>query len=214
MNCTKHVELAATAACTNCLQPFCSQCLVRVGERQMCTECCSRIPGSIPPRSLSASSPAAESMCSPGAAFALGLIPGVGAICNGEYLKAFVHVLTFGFLVSLAGSSKVGSFEPLFGFMTAAFFFYMPLEAYHTAKRNVLQASGLRVEARATNRQKENLWTGVILTLMGCLLFVNEWVEGFLEGMLKFWPVVLIGFGAYKIREHFHKERPLEAVEK
>jgi len=144
----------------------------------------------------------------------LGLIPGVGAICNGEYLKAIVHVLIFGFLVSLAGSSKVGSFEPLFGVMTAAFFFYMPLEAYHTARRNALRASGFRVEAREANKQQENLWTGVILTVMGCLLFINEWVEGFLEGALRFWPVVLIGFGAYKIREHLHKERPLKAVEK
>jgi len=45
-------------------------------------------------------------------------------------------------------------------------------------------------------------------------LFVNEWVESFLEGALKFWPVALIGFGAYKIREHLHKERPLGVVEK
>ncbi|MGH9428613.1 MAG: hypothetical protein ACRD2L_20175, partial [Terriglobia bacterium] len=144
----------------------------------------------------------------------LGLIPGVGAIGNGEYLKAVVHVLIFGFLVSLAGSSKVGSFEPLFGIMTVAFFFYMPLEAYHTAKRNALRAAGLQSGDRAPNKQEENLWTGVILTVMGCLLFVNEWVEGFLEGVLKFWPVVLIGFGAYKIWEHFSREQPLEAVEK
>jgi peptidoglycan/LPS O-acetylase OafA/YrhL len=33
-------------------------------------------------------------------------------------------------------------------------------------------------------------------------------VEGFLEGALKFWPVVLIGFGAYKIREHLKTEKP------
>ncbi|HEU0004347.1 MAG TPA: hypothetical protein VFS12_00030 [Terriglobia bacterium] len=144
----------------------------------------------------------------------MGLVPGVGAICNGEYLKAFVHVLMFGFLVSLAGSSKVGSFEPLFDIMTAAFFFYMPLEAYHTAKRNALRAAGFQLKDRTADKQEENLWTGVILTLMGCLLFVNEWVEGFLEGALKFWPVVLIGFGAYKIREHLKTEKPLEAVEK
>jgi hypothetical protein len=153
-------------------------------------------------------------MCSPGTAFALGLIPGVGAICNGEYLKALVHVLIFGFLVSLAGSSKVGSFEPLFGIMTAAFFFYMPLQAFHTAKRNALRAAGFQVKDPTTGKQEENLWTGVILTLMGCLLFVNEWVDGFLEGALKFWPVVLIGFGAYKIREHLHKERLLGVAEK
>jgi len=213
MNCTNHLEVAATGTCTNCLQPFCPQCLVRAGERQICTACFSRNP-SPPPRPLGASSPTNESMSSPGTAFALGLIPGVGAICNGEYLKAVVHVLIFGFLVSLAGSSQVGSFEPLFGIMTAAFFFYMPLEARHTAKRNTLRAAGLQLEDRAAAKQEENLWTGVILTVMGCLLFVNEWVGGFLEAALKFWPVVLIGFGAHKIREHLNRKKPLEAVEK
>jgi hypothetical protein len=54
----------------------------------------------------------------------------------------------------------------------------------------------------------------VILTFMGCLLFVNEWVDGFLEGALKFWPAVLIGFGAYKIRQHLGRGKPLEAAEK
>ena len=207
MNCTKHFEVAASAVCTNCIQPFCSDCLVRVGERQICTACFSQNP-SPPPPPLPTSPPTTESMCSPGTAFALGLIPGVGAICNGEYLKAVVHVLIFGFLVSLSGSSKAGSFGPLFGIMTAAFFFYMPLEAYHTAKRNALRAAGLPLEDRAADKQAESLWNGVILTVMGCLLFVNEWVEGFLEGTLKFWPVVLIGFGAYKIREHLNRGKP------
>ena len=213
MNCTKHFEVAVSTVCANCLQPFCSQCLVRVGEKQFCIACFSQSP-SPPPRPLNPSGPSTESICSPGTAFALGLVPGVGAICNGEYLKAFVHVLIFGFLVSLAGSSKVGSFEPLFGIMTAAFFFYMPLQAYHTAKRNTLQAAGFQVKDRPANKQEEDLWTGVILTLMGCLLFVNEWVEGFLEGALKFWPVVLIGFGAYKVRQHLSRGKPLEAAEK
>ena len=213
MNCTKHFEVAASTVCANCLQPFCSQCLVRVGERQICTGCFSQNSSPLP-RPLSPVAPTTEPMCSPGTAFALGLIPGVGAICNGEYLKALVHVLIFGFLVSLAGSSKVGSFEPLFDIMVAAFFFYMPLQAFHTAKRNALRAAGFQVKDPIAGKQEENLWTGVILTLMGCLLFVNEWVEGFLGGALKFWPVVLIGFGAYKIREHLHKERLLGAVEK
>src|SRR5262245_59538217 len=213
MNCTKHLEVAAAAACAICLQPFCSQCLVRVGEKQMCTTCFSQNP--IPTsRVLPSSAPTSESMTSPGAAFALGLIPGVGAICNGEYLKAVIHVLIFGFLVSLAGSSKVSSFGPLFGIMTTAFFFYMPLEAYHTAKRNALRAAGVQVKGRTGDPQQENLWSGVILTVMGCLLFVNEWVDGFLEGALKFWPLVLIGFGAYKIRKHLIREQPLEAIEK
>src|SRR5262245_59677588 len=116
MNCTKHIEVAATEACASCLQPFCSHCLVRVGEKRICTACFSQNPTH---RVAATPGPAAEPISSPATAFALGLIPGVGAICNGEYLKAIIHVLIFGFLVSLSGSSKVGSFGPLFGVMTA-----------------------------------------------------------------------------------------------
>src|SRR5213076_335462 len=46
----------------------------------------------------------------PGAAFALGLIPGVGAIYNGEFVKAAVHVLIFGMLVSLADATDAALF--------------------------------------------------------------------------------------------------------
>ena len=137
----------------------------------------------------------------------MGLIPGVGAICNGEYLKAVVHVLIFGFLVSLAGSSKVGSFEPLFGIMTAAFFFYMPLEAFHTAKRKLLESQGLLVVAQASNPKRENLWTGLVLTSMGGLLFLDNLIHGFMEQAFRFWPLALIGFGSVKIVSHFKKEK-------
>lgn len=208
MNCTKHLEVVSTGACANCLQPFCGQCMIRVGDRQVCVECLSR--DARPSRSAS-SAAGAGSGCSPGTAFAVGLIPGVGAICNGEYPKAFVHVLIFGFLVSLSGSSNVGSFGPLFGLMTTAFFFYMPLEAYHTAKRRSLFAAGLRLDERPSGGKEESLWVGIILTVMGCLLFVNQWVEGFLERTLNYWPVVLIGFGAHRIWRHLNRTGGLEA---
>jgi hypothetical protein len=159
-------------------------------------------------------SKATESLCSPGIAFAFGLIPGVGAICNAEYLKAFVHVMIFGFLISLIASSNIGSFQPLFVAMMIAFYWYMPLEAYHTAKFRALAAGGFHIERRMGSQRQESLWTGVILTFMGALLFLNELLHGFLERALKFWPVVLIGYGIFKIWEHFGTEKPLEAVEK
>ena len=41
---------------------------------------------------------------SPGLAFLLGLIPGVGAIYNGQYAKGLVHVLILGMLISINSS--------------------------------------------------------------------------------------------------------------
>ncbi len=154
----------------------------------------------------------AEPLCSPGTAFGLGLIPGVGAICNGEYLKAFVHVLIFGFLISLNNRGNLGNFESLFSIMTATFYFYMPLEAFHTAKRRSFQAKGFQFDDPDRDTKRETLWTGLILTIMGCLLFLNELIHGFLDQALKFWPVILIGFGLYKVREHFERSKSSEAT--
>jgi hypothetical protein len=71
---------------------------------------------------------------SPGLAFLLGLIPGVGAIYNGQYAKGFVHVLLLGILITLASESS-GPAEGFFGLFIPIWIIYMAFEAYHTAKR-------------------------------------------------------------------------------
>jgi len=73
---------------------------------------------------------------SPGLAFVLGLIPGVGAIYNGQYAKGFVHVVVVGLLCSIANSG-VGGLEPLFAMLIPVWWFYMAFEAYHTAKKRL-----------------------------------------------------------------------------
>src|ERR1041385_6919548 len=72
---------------------------------------------------------------SPGVAFVLGLIPGVGAIYNGQYAKGLIHVVIVGMLFTLVSSNDINGFEPLFGVLIPAFFAYLAFEAYHTAKQ-------------------------------------------------------------------------------
>jgi TM2 domain-containing membrane protein YozV len=66
---------------------------------------------------------------SPNLAALLGLIPGVGAFYNGEYAKGFVHVMIFATLIWMADHVS-----GLFGIAIAAFYLYMPIEAYKTAR--------------------------------------------------------------------------------
>jgi hypothetical protein len=63
----------------------------------------------------------------------LGLIPGVGAMYNGQFVKGFVHVVVFAVLVSITSEfhSPVDTF---FGIFVAAWIFYQSFEAYYTAK--------------------------------------------------------------------------------
>ena len=49
---------------------------------------------------------AAISDVSPGLAFVLGLIPGVGAIYNGQYAKGLVHVIIIGLIISMLSNGR------------------------------------------------------------------------------------------------------------
>ena len=64
----------------------------------------------------------------PAAAAILGLIPGVGAMYNGQFFKGLIHVVIFAVLVSMAGHYGI------FGLFIAAWILYQSFEAYHTAK--------------------------------------------------------------------------------
>jgi hypothetical protein len=67
----------------------------------------------------------------------LGFIPGVGAMYNGQFVKAFAHVVIFVMLI-IAADNISGVFGVLIGF----FVIYMAFEAYKTAeaKRHGLPA--------------------------------------------------------------------------
>jgi eukaryotic-like serine/threonine-protein kinase len=67
--------------------------------------------------------------------FLLGFIPGVGALYNGEYKKALVHVAIFVGLSLLVDAVSHTSFREPFSWVRIAFFFYMAFDAYHTAQK-------------------------------------------------------------------------------
>jgi len=77
-------------------------------------------PGTFPP--LGGSDP------KPVLAALLGLIPGVGAMYNGQFAKGIAHIVIFALLQSMARASDV------FGILVAGWVFYQAFEAYHTAK--------------------------------------------------------------------------------
>jgi hypothetical protein len=56
------------------------------------------------------------------------LIPGVGAMYNGQYAKGVVHLIVFAILVSLANENGI------FGLFIAGWVCYQVIEAHHTAK--------------------------------------------------------------------------------
>jgi hypothetical protein len=144
----------------------------------------------------------------PGAAFALGLIPGVGAIYNGDFLKAAIHILIFGLLVHMNESAS-GFGEPLFGMATFAFYVYMPFEAYYTAKKRKLAAEGIDLDTPIDQFHRQfggvkdkELWGGVILIVIGGLFLADNFNIIHLERIGELWPLLLIGLGIWMLKRY------------
>ncbi len=137
---------------------------------------------------------------SPGLAFLLGAIPGVGAIYNGQYAKGLIHVVILGLMISIISSGASSGLEPLMGMMIAAFWAYMCFEAYHTAKQRRM---GLSVDEFSSlipiKGGKQFPAAPVALIVFGVVFLLNnlEWFE--LRKALKYWPVFLIGLGVYML---------------
>ena len=131
MNCAIHTQTPAVAYCRTCGKALCENCKRDVMGAIYCEPCIAvRLQGATP-----AATPAAvvSGTPSPGIAAWLGIIPGVGAMYNGQFVKAFIHVVIFAGLIAISDHVRGGA-EPLFALLTCFFWFYMIFEAYKTAK--------------------------------------------------------------------------------
>lgn len=149
------------------------------------------------PPSPYAQAPRTSGTSAPVLAFILGLIPGVGAIFNGQYAKGFIHVVIFGLLVSILEAPELrGGLEPLFGMMIAAFIFYQAFEAYHTAKA---KAAGQPVDEFSSVlpiRTRAGFpLAPVVLIALGVLFLLANFGYLRLAHLIRFWPVLLIALG-------------------
>jgi hypothetical protein len=138
-----------------------------------------------------------QSDANPVAAFWLGLIPGVGAIYNGQYAKGLAHVVVFGLLISLADLN--GPFEALFGIMIPVFVLYMAFEAHHTAKH---RRDGMPIDefSSIVAGPQTRFPLIPILLIVGGVIFLLDSLEILqLEKLLRFWPILMIALGAYML---------------
>src|SRR5277367_4273815 len=70
----------------------------------------------------------------PGVAFVLGLFPGLGAVYNGEYNKALIHIVVFAAMIVGLNSDIGDGATTALGFLLAGFVFYMAFDAMRTAR--------------------------------------------------------------------------------
>jgi hypothetical protein len=126
MDCVNHSGVTATAFCQNCGKALCSNCVRNGAAGQILCEPCFMAYQTAPnPFAVPISASGAPN---PSAAAVLGLIPGVGAMYNGQFFKGLIHVVIFAVLISITEHYAI------FGLFIAAWVLYQSFEAFHTAK--------------------------------------------------------------------------------
>lgn len=155
----------------------------------------------------------ALSNVSPPLAFFLGLIPGVGAIYNGQYAKGLVHALIVGLLISILDSGAVNGLEPVFAILLMVWWFYMAMEAYHTARK---RQAGEPVDEYSSlidfRHHKDQVpVAGIALIVLGIVLLLHTLDLFNFEHLLRvWWPVLLIVAGVYLLWGRFFGESTAE----
>lgn len=151
-----------------------------------------------PPGSSYRSAPPPPAGVSPSLAAVLGLIPGVGAIYNGQYVKGFVHLFILGMLFIISDSPAWAELQPLIVLSIMGFWLYMPFEAYHTARR---RQAGLPVDEFSgivPSRPGTPLpLAPVLLIVFGSLILLENLNLLDIRAVLRYWPALMIALGLY-----------------
>jgi len=206
MTCTIHKNRDAVAYCRDCGRAMCPDCNREVRGLVYCEDCLARhmqpsAPAGVPSSSYDRA--AKPGTPSPGLALFLGLIPGVGAIYNCQYAKAFAHVVILGVLLGLAGNVH-GIGGPIFVLLTICFWAYMSGEAYHTAKKRL---AGELVDESAGLTGPGSRLRGaagaVILIVLGVVFLLDTLSIVRLNDTARYWPVILIVAGGLMLYQKF-----------
>ena len=219
MNCQNHPDVPATAYCRTCGKPVCDQCRRDAWGTVYCAEHApapaappATEPVSAPPPYSTGGTPPAGAPpvggvpptgyvyadVSPGLALFLGMIPGVGAIYNGQYAKGMLHAIVWGVLMSIADSRASHGLEPIFVMSVVAWMAYMAFEAYHTARKRRLGEPVDEYSSLINLRGSHNVPLAAIgLIVMGVLLLLHTLNLLDFEYVSRYWPVLLIAAGVY-----------------
>jgi len=198
MKCAEHPEVDATGYCRQCGKPLCHACTRDVRGALYCENCLAGLVSA--PQAPAAH--AASGSPHPGTALALGFIPGLGAVYNGEYIKGLIHVLAFGGIIAAQTTDIPVGLHVILAIGLACFYFYMPIEAYRTAKAR----HGEDVEGLGGGLVEHNRPVGaIILIVLGVLFLLVNFHILEREWFSKMWPLGLILIGIWIMADRMRR---------
>jgi len=204
MKCAVHPEVDATGYCRNCGKALCGVCVRPVHDVFYCEDCLATVLGHTAPASaapqvaVGSASAAPARAGNPGVAFVLGfLFPGLGAVYNGEYSKALIHIVVFVTFILGLSSDMDGGMKAVFGILLGGFVFYMAFDAMRVAQ------SKQRGETPADPLEswsKDRPIGPIILIVLGAIFLLHNFDWFPFYRLARFWPLILIIAGGLMFR--------------
>jgi hypothetical protein len=124
--------------------------------------------------------------------------PGMGNVYNGLYLRGLVQFLIIGTLVNMV--DKNGT--PFLGMALAFFWAFNILDAYRQAvliNFGYSQDLGLTDLPQRPRAGQGGLVAGIILTALGTIAFLDQYVNIDLRWLYDLWPLTIVAVGIWLI---------------
>jgi Domain of unknown function (DUF5668)/B-box zinc finger len=218
MKCAVHPDVEASGFCRNCGKPMCPACVRPVRDVLYCEDCLAKVVGLPPapptvtpdagiaptnaaPSGIPPALPAASSSPSSGTpvlAFILGLIPGLGAIYNGEYNKALLHIVIFAGIILGVSLDLGDGAQAVLICALVVFPFYMAIDAVRTLKA---RQTGEKYQDPLENVTKQKAIGPILLIALGVLFLLNNFgFFDFFRVRELIFPLILIAIGVLLLR--------------
>jgi hypothetical protein len=185
MKCSYHPTVDSLEFCSTCSKALCTECSHQIKGKVFCQDCLMRgaewaatvkdlrIPTDAPKR-----------------AAALSLIPGMGAVYNGEYQKAITQFAIFAALVVM-GDNVNG----VFGFGAFVFLIFTMFDSYRVAEANLRNRLESRPVKESPAKDRTVAAWGIILIILGVLFLARNFIR--YDFLHRLWPLAFIALGAY-----------------
>ncbi len=200
MTCAVHKEQDAVGFCRNCGKAMCVACTRPVHGVPYCEDCLGSVMGHAGQATAAAAVaplPASRSAVSPGLAFFLGFFPGLGAVYNGEYNKALIHIVVFAAMIVGLSSDLGDGATVALSLLLAGFIFYMAIDALRTAQAK--RAGEPPTDPLEIWGQEKPVGP-IILIALGALFLLSNFGWFPWDRIHQFWPLILIGVGILMLR--------------
>ncbi|MCJ7612961.1 MAG: DUF5668 domain-containing protein [Candidatus Aminicenantes bacterium] len=135
--------------------------------------------------------------------------PGTGSLYNREYMKGILYILIFAGLVTLQTQGDAG--QPFKGLILGGFYIFQIIDAIQVAK--AINQKALTGEAPKNGEdfalavKGGSIFWGAILIALGAIFLLANFEVIDYDTLLRFWPVLVIGFGGKVIYDYYRRDK-------